>query len=221
MRLFSSLYFRVGGGPCGSTTKTTCCSEGHCSRSALAFSSVISLRWSTEASIPPTKKSNFWICTTGCSELLISRVMLSSSPSRMETMPISEATPIATPSMINPLLSLCASSTSTAIPRFSPIKPRRFRSLIAQCLDRVELGGLHGRISPEEHAHREGHAHADDNGPDLDGVRKGGKKCDEGGDEKASNDTQNAADTRECDRLHQELPQDVDASRSHSFAAAA
>src|SRR5512136_2229453 len=121
------------------------------------------------SSNPPTKKSNFATEMEGCSAEVISPVIFCPRPSRIETMPMSEATPMETPRMISPLRSLCARMMSQAIQRFSRIRPLPRPLLITQRLDGIQACCLQGRVSAEKHPHGESHSHADADRPDLDG----------------------------------------------------
>src|SRR5688572_13013273 len=131
-----------------------------------------------------------------------------------------EATPMPTPSTINPLRSLCARITSRAIKKFSPIRLFPRSLFITQRLDGIQLGCLHCRIKAEEEPNRKGHQNSNKNGPELYGIWQGRQVRHERGGGESHCDTENTTETGQGDGLNQELPENISASRAQRLAYA-
>src|SRR5262245_20232380 len=163
--------------------------------------------------MPPTRKSNLATPITVSSEAETSFMIFSFRPSRMDATPMREATPMATPRMIRPLRSLCARTISRAMTTFSSISPRR--SLIAQCLNRIEPGGLHRGIEAREQPDLQSNRQPGGKPPRLYGGGQRREVSDQSSPRKSPDNSENAARAGKRDRLHQELPQDIHPRSSH------
>src|SRR3954464_9758222 len=125
--------------------------------------------------LPDAKLSAPHFCTMivfGPSWLIASRSELS-NPRISEVMPTIEVMPMTTPSTVSAERILLVRSVSIDIDTISPSSPARIVAirgrpiLPPQCFDRIQPGGGHGRVEPEEQSDEGGDADADQHRPEL------------------------------------------------------
>src|SRR5262245_20069404 len=126
--------------------------------------------------------------------------------------PMTEKTPMATPSMVSPERSLLV---------FSAVSASLTVSFIAERFDRIEPRGGDGRRDPGEDAGHRRHDQADDDQTEREGHRKRWKRRrHRRGHQPGEDDPNRAADQTDRHRLDEELQQDGALPRAHCFSCA-
>src|SRR5687767_3481630 len=139
-----------------------------------------------------------------------------SKPRMSDVMPTIEVMPMTTPSTVSPDRILLARRVSSAMRRTSPSSPL----FTSERLNRVERCGTRGRVRAEEQADGSRNAHAEKNRPQFQRRRQRRQGGEEHRQREPEEGADDAAESRQRNRLGEHLRHDVAALRAERLPQA-